>query len=364
MHAAAVIRALQKRGTHCQLYGLGGPQLERLGMELIVDCRDIAVVGIVEVLIHYRQLLAKLEELRARLRDDPPDLLVLVDYPDFNLKLAETAKQLGIKVLFYISPQVWAWRKKRVKRIGKLVDMMAVLFPFEETFYQEANIPVRFVGHPLVDEVKPSMSVQAAKTFFGVDPNAHCIGLLPGSRKGEVQRVLPTMLETAELIEKARQDIHFVLPIAETLDIQSIKDLISNRLKSHLHLVNGHSYDVMHASDALLCASGTATLEAALMGTPMAITYRINPLSYLILKRMITIPDIGLVNVVYGQRIVQEFIQREARPERIAEEMQRLLFDSDYKEKMKKQLNEVKEKMGQGGGAMNVAKLIEELLLP
>ena len=228
MHAAAVVRALQKRGTHCQLYGLGGPQLERLGMELIVDCRDIAVVGIVEVLIHYRQLLTKLEELKARLRDDPPDLLVLVDYPDFNLKLAEAAQQFGIKVLFYISPQVWAWRKKRVERIGKLVDMMAVLFPFEEIFYQEVNIPVRFVGHPLVDEVKPSMSIQAAKTFFGVDPNAHCIGLLPGSRKGEVQRVLPIMLETAERIEKTSQDIHFVLPIAETLDIQNIKNLINN----------------------------------------------------------------------------------------------------------------------------------------
>ena len=361
MHAAAFVKELQSSVEDYEFYGLGGPQLEDLGMELLVDCRDIAVVGIVEVLIRYRFLLSKLKILRQQLRNNPPDLLVLVDYPDFNLKLAETAKELGIKVLFYISPQVWAWRPKRVTRIGQLVDMMAVLFPFEENFYKRENIPVRFVGHPLVDEAKPTMSRDEAKQFCGINNNQQSIALLPGSRTGEISRVLPVMIKTAELLHQTTPNINYVLPLAKTLDKRLLEDYIRNS-SIKINIVNGHAYDVMNACDAVLCASGTATLEAAIIGTPFAMTYCVHPLSYFIFKRMITVPDIGLVNVVAGKRIVQEFVQNEAQPPLIVKELNRLLSDQTYRQQMATELQTVKQKMGKSGGAANVADLIMEML--
>ena len=361
MHAAAFVKELQLSLETYEFYGLGGPQLEALGMELLVDCRDIAVVGIVEVLIRYRYLLSKLKILRQQLHSNPPDLLVLVDYPDFNLKLAETAKKLGIKVLFYISPQVWAWRPKRVTRIGQLVDMMAVLFPFEEVFYKRENIPVRFVGHPLVDEAKSTMSRDEARQLCGINNDKPSIALLPGSRTGEVSRVLPIMIKTAELLHQTSPEINYVLPLAKTLDDRLVdSDIQSSSIK--INIVKDHAYDVMNACDALLCASGTATLEAAMIGTPFAITYRVHPLSYFIFKRLVTVPDIGLINVVAGKRIVQEFVQNEAQPPIIVKELNRLLFDQTYRKQMFTELETVKQKMGESGGAANVAELIIEML--
>ncbi len=361
MHAAAFVKELQSSSKVYEFYGLGGPQLEALGMELLVDCRDIAVVGIVEVLIRYRYLLSKLKILRQQLHSNPPDLLVLVDYPDFNLKLAETAKELGIKVLFYISPQVWAWRPKRITRIGQLVDMMAVLFPFEEVFYKRENIPVRFVGHPLVDEAKPTMSRDQARQLCGINNKHPSIGLLPGSRTGEISRVLPIMIKTAELLQQTSPEINYVLPLAGTLDERLLNSYLhTSNLK--INIVKDHPYDAMNACDALLCASGTATLEAAIIGTPFAITYRVHPLSYFIFKRLITVPDIGLVNVVASKRIVQEFVQDKAHPPTIAKELNRLLWDQTYREQMLTELETVKQKMGQSGGAANVAELIIEML--
>ena len=361
MHAAAFVKELQSSSETYEFYGLGGPQLEALGIELLVDCRDIAVVGIVEVLIHYRYLLSKLKILRQQLHTNPPDLLVLVDYPDFNLKLAETAKELDIKVLFYISPQVWAWRPKRVTRIGQLVDMMAVLFPFEEVFYKRENIPVRFVGHPLVDEAKSTMSRDEARQLCGINNDKPSIALLPGSRTGEVSRVLPIMIKTAELLHQTSPEINYVLPLAKTLDDRLVdSDIQSSSIK--INIVKDHAYDVMNACDALLCASGTATLEAAMIGTPFAITYRVHPLSYFIFKRLVTVPDIGLINVVAGKRIVQEFVQNEAQQPIIVKELNRLLFDQTYRKQMFTELETVKQKMGESGGAANVAELIIEML--
>ena len=360
MHAANALRSLKSQGVDVEAVAVGGPKLAAEGAEILLDCRELSVIGIFEVLIQYRRLLKKLHFVRDCLREQKPDLLVIVDYPDFNLKLAETARELSIPVLFYISPQVWAWREHRVHRIGSLVSMMAVIFPFEVAFYEKAGVPVRYVGHPLVDEVGSSLSREQAREALGVPGEAPVVALLPGSRKGEVGRVLPVMHDALTHLRKQRSDVRVLLPVAGTLDDELLDQLLGP--DDSIIRIRGRAYDVMQASDAVMTASGTATLETAMMGTPMAIVYRINWLSYQIMSRMIRIPDIGLVNIVAGRRVVQEFVQKAAEPQAIANEVLRLIEDHDYAETMRRNLSLVQGKMGDGGASDKVADLIKEML--
>ena len=361
MHAALALAELKKLDLDFSSFGMGGPRMAEQGTEIVLDCRELSVIGIFEVLIQYRRLLKKLEFLRNSLRREKPDLLVIVDYPDFNLKLAETARELGIPVLFYISPQVWAWRENRVKRIGSLISMMAVIFPFEVPFYEKAGIPVRYVGHPLVDEVHSALNRSQACTEFNLASNRQIIGILPGSRPGEVRRVLPVMLKSLELLLKTNPKLQFILPCAPTLD----RDILDNLLAEsslNVNVSDGRAYDVMRACDAVVSASGTATLETAMMGVPLAIVYRVNPVSYAIMSRMIRIPHIGLVNIVADKGIVREFLQKNAKPALIAAELEKLLVDKEYAETMRQELARVRERMGTGGASGNVARLIADAL--
>lgn len=361
MHASLALKELAELGVEFSSFGMGGPKLEALGTELVLDCRELSVIGIFEVLIQYRKLLKKLEHLRESLRREKPDMLVIVDYPDFNLKLAETAKELKIPVLFYISPQVWAWRENRVHRIGSLVSMMAVIFPFEVPFYEKANVPVRYVGHPLVDEVHSELSRDAAREEFCNTTDNQTLGLLPGSRNGEVKRVLPVMLATLDKVLEQHPNINVLLPCAATLD----RELLNGLLRAHKERVNvieERAYDVMQACDAIISASGTATLETAMMGVPMTIVYKVNAFSYAIMSRMIRIKNIGLVNIVADKLIVQEFLQKKAQPDNIAAEINRLLSDKNYSDNMCEEMAIVRQKMGAGGGSRNVAVLLRELL--
>jgi lipid-A-disaccharide synthase len=359
-HAAHAIEALRAKGIEPKLLGMGGPKLEALGMELVLDARELAVVGIVEVLVQYRSILKKLNHLRDALRREKPDLLVCVDYPDFNLKLCETARECGVPVLFYVSPQVWAWRPKRVERIGKLVDVMAVLFPFEVDFYRKAGVPVRYVGNPLLDQVPQNPDRAALRTEFGVGDKP-VLGLLPGSRRGEIQRLLPVMLESVRELIARVGPIDCLLPVAGTLPRELIAEPVeASRLP--IRLLDGRAHDVIAASNAVLTASGTATLEVGLVGTPMAIVYRVQPITYFIMRRMMIINDIGLVNIVAGRRVVQEFLQGDAKPKLIADELQQLLQDADYAAQIRAELAQLREKMGEGGGAENVAALMAEML--
>lgn len=361
-HAARFVAAMQRRGIDPVLCGMGGPHLQKAGMELIVDCRSLAIIGIVEVLIHWRRIMRELEKLRDRLRSEPPDLLILVDYPEFNLKLAETAREVGVPVLFYVSPQVWAWRPHRVQRIGALVDRMAVLFPFEAPFYERAGIPVEYVGHPLVDDIRPTVSVEQAREEFALDGTRPTLGLMPGSRNGEVQRLLPLLLDAARRVQSARGPVNLVLPLANTLEEASVRKRIdASGLDVNL-VPGGRAYDVIQVCDAVLTASGTATLETALMEVPMAVVYRVNWLTWQIMHRMMMVDDIALVNIVAERRIVQEFIQRDARPQAIADEAVRLLDDSAYREQMITDLAEVRHRMGEGGGPDRMAAVIERML--
>ena len=361
-HAARFVRALRERGTEPALLGMGGPRLAAEGMELVVDCRDLAIIGIVEVLIHWRRIMRELERLRSRLRAAPPDLLILVDYPEFNLKLAQTARECGVPVLFYVSPQVWAWRPHRVRRIGRLVDMMAVLFPFEVDFYERAGVPVRYVGHPLVDEIHPETAPSAMRAELGLHDDRPALGLLPGSRHGEIERLLPLLLDAAGRLQRERGPVDLVLPLAATLDAEPVRARIeASGLDVHL-VTGGRAYDVIQVCDAVVTASGTATLEVALMGVPMAVVYRVNWLTWQIMRRLMTVEDIALVNIVAGRRVVQEFVQRDARPAAVAREAARLLDDEAYRERMRAELAGVRERMGDGDGPRRMAALIEEML--
>jgi lipid-A-disaccharide synthase len=361
-HAARFVEALRRRGTTAELSGMGGPHLAAAGMELIVDCRDLAIVGIVEVLVHWRRIMRELERLRERLRTDPPDLLILVDYPEFNLKLAATARELGVPVLFYVSPQVWAWRPHRVQKIGQRVDMMAVLFPFEVDFYERAQVPVRYVGHPLVDEIHPTISADEARAEFGLRHDRPTLALMPGSRHGEIERLLPLLLDAAERVQRERGPVNLLLPLAGTLDPEPVQQQIDASGLDIRLITGGRAYDVVPVCDAVITASGTATLEVALMGVPMAVVYRVNWLTWQIMHRLMTIDDIALANIVAGKRVVQEFVQNEAQPQAIAAEAVRLLDDQAYREQVKSDLAEIRGRMGEGKGPERMAALIEEML--
>ncbi|MEE9321011.1 MAG: lipid-A-disaccharide synthase [Granulosicoccus sp.] len=359
-HAAQALSALHNQGLEFDSFGMGAGKLAAIGTEVLVDCRDLAVIGIVDVLLNYPKFMKRLKLLRQALTRRKPDLLIIVDYPDFNLKLAETARATGIPVLFYISPQIWAWRTGRVKRIGELVSHMAVLFPFEVEVYQKADIPVTFVGHPLVDDAQSDLTQVAAQTHFGIEQGSQLLTLLPGSRRGEIQRNLPVMLTTAHRLLEHIPNCRFLLPLAPTLARTDLDSMLDNSLP--ITIAEGQACDAMRAADAVLTASGTATLETALIGTPMVVMYVINPINHALMKRMIRIDDIALVNIVAGKRIVPEFIQQAADPQAMADALIPLLHDTDTMQRMREELAIVKARMGEGGASQRVAKLIVRVL--
>ncbi len=362
MHAANIIKALHERNEDINVHGMGGQKMRDAGANLLVDCEEIAVMGIIEVLLKYPTIKQALSTLRHSLKNNPPDLLVLVDYQAFNFKLAETAKSLGIKVLFYISPKIWAWRPGRIHKIAKIVDMMAVIFPFEEKIYQDANVPVRFVGNPLVEKAKASKEKNVCLKEYKLNPDSTIIGLFPGSRQSEIKRVLPILLASADLLIKDKPDLQFILPIASTLNESHFSEHLSQYPHLTIKLVSDLPYNVMQCCDAIMAASGTATLEIALMGIPSCIVYKVANLSYFILKPMVKVEHIGLVNIVAEKRIVKEFLQFEAKPELIANEIKCILNDEPYREKMLNELHNVQKKLGKTGGIENMAELILDML--
>ena len=360
-HAAHALDALRSQGTSFDSFGMGAGVLEASGTELVVDCRDLAVIGFVDVLINYPKFLKRLRKLREQMQERKPDLLLLVDYPDFNLKLAETAKALDIPVLFYVSPQVWAWRSGRVPRIGSLVSHMAVLFPFEVEIYEKHNIPVTYVGNPVVADAVSGYTTSEARELFRLNPDQPVITMLPGSRTGEISRNLPPMLESAKLIAEQLPYCQFLLPVAPTLDPSFIQQVIDDNGLPNLHCSTENSRDAMRAADVALVASGTATLETGLIGTPMVVMYIVNKINYAIMKRLIKIPDISLVNIVAGKRVVPEYVQHEATPQAMASDVLSLYNDETRRVAMVEELDRVKTLMGDAGASQRVATLILEL---
>jgi lipid-A-disaccharide synthase len=359
MHGAELARWLGRAGIRCT--GMGSRHMREAGVELFVDSSGIAVVGLFEVLAHWSEIQHALKTLRTALASGRPDLLVLIDYPEFNLKLAETAKALGIPVLFYVSPQVWAWRPKRIHKIGRRIDHMAVIFPFETDLYRRAGIPVTYVGHPLAQRVNAVSDRVTVLKNLGLDAGSKTVALMPGSRSGEIKRLLPVLIEAAELIRRRMPGVQFVLPAAPALDAARLQQQV-DASGLRLPVVQGRTYDAVNASDIAITASGTATLEIALLETPMIVIYKVSPLSYAILKRLITVKQIALANIVAGRPVVPELIQAEATPGRIASEAIRLLTDPDYHRQMREGLSAVRENLGQHDGIAKLGELAINLL--
>lgn len=362
-HGAQLVSGVLKRDQGVRFSGIGGERMRHAGATILVDASELAVVGLVEVLKHYRRLRAILELMRTKLREERPDLLILIDYPDFNLRLAKTAHDLGIKVLYYISPQVWAWRQKRVFTIRERVDMMAVVFPFELSFYEAAGVPVRFVGHPLTQEVHSDLTREQAIKTAGLDPERPVVGLFPGSRRSELQKLLPQQLEAAQRLKRDLPTVQFVLPKASTLDQSTIDPFLAN-VDLEVKCIAGRFYDVIQGCDAIVSASGTATLEIALMGKPLVVIYRVNSISYQIMRRLIKVDHIALCNIVAGRRVAKELIQDAATPEAIAEELKHLLTDPPYAMQVREGFSQLREQLCGKQSSTDISTLTLEMVGP
>jgi len=361
LHGANLVREVLKRDPSVAFFGIGGLRMRAAGVDTLVDASDMAVVGLVEVFAHFSTIYRAFSRMRKLLWTEPPDLLILIDYPDFNLRLAGVAKKAGVKVLYYISPQVWAWRVGRVKKIAKVVDHMAVVFPFEVPFYEREKVPVTFVGHPLADTVHPVYSPNEARERIGVDPSRKVIGLFPGSRRQEIRNLFPLILQSAGLLKRRFPEIQFVLPLATSLKRADI-DPFLEAVDFQVTVVEGMTYDVIQVCDAIITVSGTVTLEIAMIGIPMVIIYRVSPFTYMIGKRLIKVDHIGICNIVAGERMVKELIQDEAQPDLIADEIDKIISDAEHDRVIRDKYQMMREKLGAGGCSAKVADITLAML--
>jgi lipid-A-disaccharide synthase len=362
LHGANLAREIRKQDPSIALYGVGSKQMKEAGVQLLADASEISVVGITAVLTHILAIYRVYATLKQFLRQERPDLLILIDFPDFNIMLGKAAQKFGIPVLYYISPQVWVWRKGRIKTIARLVKAMIVVFPFEVPLYEQAGVDVRFVGHPLMDVVRSDLTPDQAKDILGLDAARRTIALLPGSRKSEIIHLLPDMLAAAKILVSRFPDLQFILPVAPTLDREFVRSFVS-RCGITVRMVEGRVYDALRASDAAIVTSGTATLETGLMAVPMVIVYRVSWLNYFILTKLARgVKNVGLVNIVAGKRIVPELIQKDSTPENMANAITALLSDPLRLQQIRTELIGVRMRLGEVGASARAASVVTEFL--
>ena len=360
-HAAHMFQEMRKLCPDIQGIGMGGAKMRQAGIDIRFDSSGIGVIGLVEILKHYGEIRRALALMKTLVADEKPDLLVCVDYKEFNLKLAKFAKKQGVKVLFYVSPQVWAWRPGRVKTYGKAIDMMAVIFPFETRYYEAENVPVRYVGHPSVDRVQPLRGRREDFELFGLDDSRPVVGVLPGSRANEIKRMLPVMLDAVRLLASRHPELQFILPQADSVSDEVLHGYLQD-FPVPIKVVKQQAYDAIQCCDAVMTTSGTASLEIALLQVPMLIAYRLSPLTYWLGRLLVKIPFIGLPNIIAGKSVAKELIQDAANADSLAEEIEHLLYDTAYRNATIDELHRVKELLGQGGGSKNMADLALEML--
>jgi len=354
LHGAHLIKALREQHDSLYVCGMGGRSMRAVGANILIDADRLAVVGITEVLAKASEVFKAMSRLKKLLFGLRPDLLVLVDYPEFNLHLASTAKKLGIPVLYYISPQLWAWRSGRVKKIKKRVDHMAVILPFEEDFYRQHNVPVSFVGHPLMDSGTGGVPLRLPSL---PDAQAPLIGLLPGSRPGEVGSLLPTMLEAAQLLQDRMDKVRFVISSAPSIDETLIPSLLNKCSLRHVEISSEPVSELFPRCDLAIVASGTVTLEAAICGTPIIITYVVSPLSYRLGRALIRVEHIGLVNLIAEKCIVPELVQQQVTAEAISDSAHAILSNPDKYQEVCRELAVVRERLGERGASRKVAAI-------
>jgi lipid-A-disaccharide synthase len=355
LYAGALTRELKALDPSVTIAGLGGPQFEAAGGRLIDDYRDIAVTGLSEAIAKVPRSIAALRRLVASARIDRPDALVVNDSPDFNFRLAPRVKKLGIPVIYYISPQIWAWRAGRLKTIRAIADRMLVIFPFEESIYQKGGVPVEFVGHPLVDLTASSATRGEFLSAHGLSPSAPTVAILPGSRPNEVARILPGLVAAAERIRTSVIDAQFVVARAPHLDDRPFANV-------PLVVVEGDTNAVLASADVVLTASGTATVQAALHDTPMVIVYRLSPLTYRISRWLVKVDAIGMVNLIAGEKIVPELVQDAFTPEAVAAEAVSMLTDRDRAARIREGLARVRAKLGGPGASRRAAEAIMRVI--
>ncbi len=366
LHGGALASTLLKRDPTLQFIGIGGPAMKKAGVSIQFNIENLGIVGLLEVLPKCVSIFKAYQTAKTLLKNKV-DLLVLIDFPDFNLRVAKVAKNLGIPVVYYIGPQIWAWRASRIKTIKERVDLMLVLFPFEANLYRKADIPSECVGHPLWDEAAPILKTAFSKSDYlkekGLNSSAITVGLLPGSRKSEIERHLPIMLKAMELLSKEIASLQILVPVAPTIKTDWIRQF-SNRSPLSLRFVEGEIYSVLRSSDATVVASGTATLQVALTQTPMVVIYKLSKITYALAKRLVHISRIGLVNIVAETDLVPELIQDEATPDRICHEIKRILTDKTASSEMSANLARVADslKTEEAGASHRAAEFIYRFL--
>lgn len=362
LHGAMLVREMRQINPAVDFHGVGGAKMKEAGVRLLADAADIGVVGVTEVFSKIGTFIKIISGIKKSMDRLKPALVILIDFPDFNLNIvAKAAKKRGIRVFYYISPQVWAWREGRVKQIKKLVDKMAVILPFEVDFYASHGYTVQYVGHPLVDKVKTSFTQAAARLEFGLSETRTTIGLLPGSRTAEVSRLLPEMMKAAQKISAQIPQVQYILPLADTLNKDRVAGII-NPSGMDVKIVSGRTYDVLAACDLAIVTSGTATLEAGLLGVPMVIIYKMSVLSALIGKLIINPKYIGLVNIIAGGSVAPELIQLKATGERIAAEALSILSNPDRRLEMISKLKNIRQKLGDPGAARKAAQIACDMI--
>jgi lipid-A-disaccharide synthase len=362
IYGARLVLALKNLAPEITFFGLGGPEMEKVGVRTMYQLSAMAVVGMTELIPRITYILRALRELKMILTASPPDLLILIDYPGFNLNLARKAHALGIPVFYYIPPQVWAWRKRRVRKIAKRVDRVAVILPFEKEFYRRFGLRVHYVGHPLLDISLPKRGKKEIKEALGISyERGPILGLLPGSRAEEIARHMPVMIGAAQIISRFYPRLCCILPLASTVRDDVVKPYVKNA-KIDITIGRTDTRKFLKIADLALIASGTATLEAAIMETPMVITYKVSPLSYNIVRFLAKVSEIGLVNLVAGKTIVPELIQNKATALHLAEEGLAILKNDGVRTDMKKALRSVREQLGQGGASKKAAHIACEMM--
>jgi lipid-A-disaccharide synthase len=359
LYGGELVRCLRRSADGLEVFGLGGDRLAEEGATLVAHVRSLAVVGLLEVVRHLGRLRGIFHRLLAEVDRAPPDLAVLVDYPDFNLRLARELHRRGVKVAYYVSPQVWAWRRGRLRAIRETVACMLVIFPFEEELYQKAGVPVRFVGHPLVDLVRPTVDRTAFLAGLGLDPGRPVVAILPGSRPQEIAHNLPPLAGALRMLGARRPDLQFVLAVAPSLELPAL----SRHLRGlPISVVKDETHAALASAAVALVASGTATVEAALLGTPMVVVYRLSPITYALGRPFVRVPHYAMANLIAAKRVVPELIQGDFTPARVAEEALSLLQDEVRAARMRDELLEVRRRLGGPGASGRAAAAVRELL--
>ncbi len=354
LHGARLVEALRQKEPDLFFFGIGGQALQAAGVRILVDAATLSVVGITEVISKLPSLLRGMRCAKQALKDLQPDLLILIDFPDFNLNVAAAAKKANIPVLYYISPQIWAWRTGRVKKIGALVDHVAVILPFEEKFYKDHHIPVTFVGHPLLDAPLLPLNRAVPSDEDGI----FRIGLLPGSRDREVSSLLPVMLEAAAALDTGGKRVRFVISRARVVAAPFFQEILDRcKVTADVEVHAGPVDHIFKVCDLIVAASGTVTLEAAIAGVPMIIVYKVSPLSYRVGRILIQVEHIGLVNLINDTPIVTELVQDDASSRNIADAVDRLISDPAKLKRLRERLSGIRAKLGGPGASGRVADI-------